>query len=215
MMDKLNSVNNALDVAIIEMVDGLPPRTRYSVAFQVPFLGCLASTPSTPDGYSSGARNALTLRRSTFASSIHLAAARDEICRSCTHPPPAPLPPSPVLRPVATRPPTVSCDTWPTCEYKIHVVELENIRCDLNHYMRLRQLYRKAAKSGQHRLNFLLVKSAKDDDQYLWGPMRHAINIAKTSKGQLEMVEHEILKVKAWERLAIAAVSNICMLFLF
>lgn len=214
-MDKLNSINNALDDAIIEMIDGLPPRMRYSVAFQVPFLDCLASTSSTPDSYSSGAKNALSLRRPASASGIHLAAARDEICRSCTHPPPAPLPPSPVLRPVATRPPTVSCNTWPTCEYKIHVVELRNIRCDLNHCMSLRQLYREAAKSGQRRLNFLLAKLAKDNNPRLWGPTQQAMNMATSSKSQLEMVEHEILRVKARERGAIAAVRHICILFLY
>lgn len=212
MMDELNPVHNAHDMATIEMNDGRPPRTRYAVAFQAPFLDCLASTPTTPDGYSSGARNALSLRRSTSASSIHLAAARDEICRSCKHHPPA-LPPSPGLRPAATRPPTASRHTSPTCEYKIHVVELKNIRCDLDNRMRERLLYREAAKSGQRRLNFLLAKVAKDNDQRLWGLTQHVMNIATSSKGQLEMLEHKILKIRARERVAIAAVKNIRMLF--
>lgn len=214
MMDELNSVHNALGMAIIEMNDGLPPRTRYAVAFQASFLDCLASPPTTPDDYSSGARNSLSLRRSTSASSIHLAAARVEIRRSCKHPPPAPLPPSPVLRPAATRPPTVSGHTWPTCEYKIHVVELKKIRCDLDYCMSKRLLYREAAKSGQCRLNFLLVKIVKDNDQHLWGLTRHAMNIATSSKSKLETLEHEILRIKARERVAIAAVRNIRMLFL-
>lgn len=214
MMDELNSVHNALDMAIIEMNDGLPPRTRYAVAFQAPFLDCLASLPTTPDGYSSGARNALSLRRSTSASSIHLAAARDKIRRSCKHPPPAPLPPLPVLRPAATRPPTVSGYTWPTCEYQIHVVELKNIRCDLDYCMSKRLLYREAAKSGQRRLNFLLAKIAKDNDQRLWGLTRQAMNIATSSKSKLEMLEHKILSIKARERVVIAAVRDIRMFFL-
>lgn len=213
-MDNLNSVNNALNIAIIEIIEGLPSRTRYSVAFQAPFQDFSASAPMTLDSYSFCARNALSLRGYTSVLSIHLAAARDEICRSCTHPPPATLLPSPVLRPVATRPPTVSCDTWLTFEYKIHVARLGNIRCDLDYYMRRRHLYREAAKSGRRRLNFLLAKIAKDNDQRLWGPTRHAMNIATLSKGQLETVEDGILRVKARERGAIAAVRNTCVLFL-
>lgn len=209
MMDKLNPVHNAHDMATIEMNDGLPSRTRYAVAFQAPFLDCFASTPTTPDGNSSGARNALSLRKSTSASSIHLAAARDEIRRSCKHPPPALMPPSPVLRPAATRPPTASLHTSPTCEYKIYVVELKDIRWDLDYRMRERLLYREAAKSGQRRLNFLIAKIAKDNDPHLWGLTRNAMNIATSAKGQLEMLEHKILKIRARERLAIAAVRNI------
>lgn len=210
-MDELNSVNNAPDMAIIGMNDGLPPRARYAVAFQAPSLDRLASTPTTPAGYSFGAGNALSLRRSTSASSIHLAAARAEIRRSCKPPPPAPLPSSPVLRPAATRPPTDSGHTWPTCEYKIQVAELKNIRCDLDNHMSQRSLYREAAKSGHRRLNFLLAKIANDNDPRLWGLTQHAMDIATSSKSQLETLEHKILRIKARERGAKAAVRNIRM----
>lgn len=212
-MDELNSVHNAPDMAIIRMNDGLPPRVeQYSVAFRAPSLDRLASTPTTSAGYSSGAVNALSLRRSTSTSSIHLAVARAEILRSCKQPPPAPLPPCHLRQffgPEATRHPTASGHTWPTYEYKIHVAELENIRRDLDNLMSKRPLYRETAKSGYRRLKFLLVKIANDDDPRLWGLTRHAMNIATSSKSQLETLEHKILRIKARERGAIAAV-NIC-----
>lgn len=80
--------------------------------------------------------------------------------------------------------------------------------------MLMRQLHRKAAKSGQHRLNFFLFKTAENDDKRLWGQTWNAISIAKKSQGQLEMHELEILRLKARERVAIAAVRTLCMLFL-
>ena len=212
MMGEPNSVHNAPDMAIIRMNDGLPPRLqRHSVAFQAPSLRRLASTPTTPAGYSFGIGPALSLRRSTSASSIHLAVARAEIRRSCKHPPPAPLPSSPVFRPAATRHPTVSGHAWPTCEYNKHVAELENIRCVLDNHMRERPLYREAAKSGYRRLNFLLAKIAKDNDPHLLGLTRQAMDIATSSKSQLETLQHKILEIKARERGAIAAVRDICI----
>lgn len=210
-MDELNSVHNAPNMAIIEMNDGLPPRARYAVAFQAPSLNRSASTPTTPADYSSGAGNALRLRRSTSASSIHLAIARAEISRSCKHPPPAPLPLSSVLRPAATRPPTVYGHTGPTCEYKRIVAGLKKIRCDLDNQMSKRLLYREAAKSDLRRLNFLLAKIANDNDPRLWGLTRHAMDVATSSKSQLQTLEHKILRIKARERAAIAAVRNIRM----
>lgn len=213
-MDKLNLINHALDRAILEMVDNIPPRSRYSVPPPIPFLDFFASTPSTTDGYLSSARNALSLRRPASASNIYLAAARDEICRSCNPHPPAPLPPSQNLRPVATRPPCVSRDTWPPCEYKIHVTELQQIRYCLDNCMRMRRVKRKAAKSAQRRLNFLLLKTAGNNDKRLWAARKQTINISNNSQRELEIHELEILRLKARERLVIAAVSNFCVLFL-
>lgn len=80
--------------------------------------------------------------------------------------------------------------------------------------MLMRQLHRKAAKSGQNRLNFFLFKTAENDDKRLWGQTWDAISIAKKSQGQLEMHELEILRLKARERVAIAAVRTLCMLSL-
>lgn len=214
-MDKLNSINHALDRAISEMIDKIPSRSRYSVPPPIPFLYFFASTPSTTDGHLSGARNALSLRRPASASNIYLAAARDEICRSCNPHPPAPLPPSQIVRPVATRPPDVSRDTWPPCEYKIHVTDLQQIRYCLDNFMLMRRVKRKAAKSAQRRLNFLLVKTAGNNDKCLWALRRQTINISNNSQRELEINELEILRLKARERLVITAVRNFCVIFLF
>lgn len=73
--------------------------------------------------------------------------------------------------------------------------------------MLLRQVHRKDAKSGQRRLNFLLCKTAEKDDKRLWGPTWKEMGFVKKSQGQLEMCELEILRLKAREREAIAAVS--------
>lgn len=202
------------DLAKTEMVKNFSPLNRYSAALPVPSLNILASTTSTIHGYSASARDILSLRTPALASSIHLAAARDEICRSLKTPPPAPLPSSPVPRPVATRPSCVFRDTSPSCEYKILVVELEQIRCCLDHCMLMRQVHRKAAKSGQNRRRLLLFKPVENDDKRLWGEIWDAISIAKKSQGQLEMHELEFLRLKARERVAIAAVSNFCVLYL-